>query len=70
MKLYLIHCGYYDPTVANGVYESHVNLFCAAEHREQAALRIKETALFKSRQMHLDGIEEVTEVDGFKVVLA
>lgn len=31
MKLYLVHCGFYDEEVSEGIYEFHVNLPVIAE---------------------------------------
>lgn len=36
MKLYLIHCGFYEQEISRGVYEFHVNLPVAASSIEEA----------------------------------
>ena len=36
MKLYLVHCGFYDKDICDGLYESHVNFFVSADHFEEA----------------------------------
>ncbi len=75
MKLFMVHCGYYDPEIAQGVYESHINIFAAGPTRESAVASVQDSALFKKRKMHVDGVQEIGEVDGpaatrFKVVLS
>jgi hypothetical protein len=69
MKLYLIHCGFYDAEVFDGVYESHVNFFVAAESFDDARARAKLNPVFKGRKMHVDGLQEIGAVDGHRVVL-
>ena len=68
MKLYSVHCGFYD-TECGGIYESHTNLFVAAESFEEARLQVKSLPLFKSKRMHVDGLEEIEVVDGFRILL-
>lgn len=70
MKLYLVHCGYYDQAIADGVYEQHTNFFVAAESPEQARTKAKSIEAFKSRRMHVDGLQEINAVDGFQINLA
>lgn len=41
MKLYMIHCGFYDPDLCDGLYEGHVNFFVAAESFEDARAKAK-----------------------------
>ena len=36
MKLYLIHAGFYDENIYNGIYESHTNYFVAAKDLKEA----------------------------------
>lgn len=69
MKLYLIHCGFYDPQVAEGIYESHVNYFVAAESFASARERAKLIPEFKAKRMHIDGLQEIAAVSGFAVTL-
>ena len=68
-KLYLVHCGFYDPNLADGVFESHTNYFVVAETLEEARLNSKEIDGFKSRRMHVDGILEINTVCGHRVYL-
>lgn len=69
MKLYLVHCGFYDNEVCDGLYESHVNFFVSAESFEDARLKAKNLPEFKAKRMHVDGLQEIQAVDGFKVHL-
>ncbi len=67
MKLYLVHCGFYDPEVSDGVYESHTNFFVVARDFEDARARAKENPVFRGRKMHVDGLQEIEAVDGFRI---
>lgn len=69
MKLYLVHCGYYDPKVCDGVYESHVNFFVVAESFEDARVQAKKNPLFRDRRMHIDGLQQLDAISGYRVVL-
>lgn len=70
MKLYLVHCGFYDQTLADGIYESHTNFFVAANSFEDARVRVKEVEEFKERKMHVDGVQEINVVNGHRVNLS
>jgi len=69
MKLYLVHCGYYDPEVMDGLYEGHVNLFVAAKSFEEARSKAKQDPLFQEKRMHVDGLQQIDAIDGFRVSL-
>jgi hypothetical protein len=69
MNLYLVHCGFYDSEVFEGVYESHVNFFVTAENFEEARAKAKENPTFKGKRMHVDGLQEVQAVDGHRILL-
>lgn len=68
-KLYLIHCGYYDKTIGNGIFENHTNFFVTAESLLSAKQKAKESTLFKDKHMHIDGLQEVQAVDGYRIEL-
>ena len=68
-KLYLVHCGFYDSTLSDGIYESHVNFFVVAENFEEARKSAKELSDFKSRKMHVDGLQEIVVVGGYQIRL-
>ena len=69
MKLYLVHCGFYDLELCEGIYESHVNLLVAAASFEEARVRVRENREFHTRKMHVDGLQEIALVSGFDVTL-
>ncbi len=69
MKLYLVHCGFYDSEVCDGVYESHANFFVCASTFEEAKIKAKSLPEFKGKRMHVDGLQEIQSVDGFKLHL-
>jgi hypothetical protein len=69
MKLYLVHCGFYDSEVCDGLYESHVNFFVAAESFEEARAKAKLIPEFQSKRMHVDGLQEIQAVNGFRIHL-
>ena len=69
MKLYMVHCGFYDEAVCDGLYESHVNFFVCADSFEGARLKAKQLPEFKNKRMHVDGLQEIEAVGGFKIKL-
>lgn len=69
MKLYLVHCGFYDLELCGGIYEGHANFFVAAESFEDARAKAKLIDEFKQRKMHVDGVQEIQVVNGHRVEL-
>ena len=69
MQLYLVHCGFYDEALSNGIYEHHINFFVAAADFEFARLAAKALPQFQERRMHVDGIQEIQSASGFRVKL-
>lgn len=69
MNLYLIHCGFYDNAICDGLYESHVNYFVAAESFDDARAKAKLIPEFKTKHMHVDGLQEIRSVDGYELNL-
>lgn len=69
MKLFLIHCGFYDQEISNGVYEFHVDLPVVAESTEAAKIQIQQDLAFRKKKMHIDGIQELESVDGYEIKL-
>ena len=69
MKLFLIHAGFYDKDVSSGFYESHTNYFVVADNIKSAKSKARSIKEFKDKKMHIDGIMEVNEVDGYSVNL-
>lgn len=69
MKLYMVHCGYYDGEVFDGVYESHVNFFVVAESFEEARAKAKANPLYQNKRMHVDGLQQLDAIDGYRLQL-
>jgi hypothetical protein len=69
MKLYLLHCGYYDTEISDGVFENHVDFFVAAQSQREARESVRMNPDFLRKRMHVDGIREITEVQNFEVRL-
>ena len=69
MNLYMVHVGYYDPSIGEGLYEVHMNFFTAAEDPKKAKENVISLKEFQGKKMHIDGIKELSYVDGYKVSL-
>lgn len=69
MKLFQVHCGFYDTEICEGAYEGHVNYFVCAQTFEEARLKAKDLPEFKAKRMHVDGIQEIVAVDGCTVTV-
>ena len=65
----MIHVGFYDPSVGEGIYESHMNFFVAAQDAKDAKTKTLEISEYKDKKMHIDGIKEISNVDGYKIIL-
>ena len=69
MKLYLIHTGYYDKSIGDGFYEQHTNIFIVAKSVHDAKEKVKENKEFVDKKMHIDGIKEIENIDGYNIEL-
>lgn len=69
MKLFLVHCGYYDPHVGDGLYESHYNFFVVAGDFESARDQAKLDPLYTEKKMHIDGLQCLETIQGHRVQL-
>lgn len=69
MNLYLVHCGFYDPAICDGLYESHVNFFVVARTFEEARQNAKSIPEFQNKKMHIDSLQEVRAVGGHRLSL-
>jgi len=69
MKLFQVHTGFYDPNISDGFYEGHTNIFVCAKDEKEAREKVKEKEEYKKFNMHIDGIQEITIVDDYKVEL-
>lgn len=70
MNLFLIHCGFYDEEISDGIYEFHVNIPVVAEDVESAKKKVRTIPHFMSKKMHIDGVQEIRSVDGHTITLA
>ena len=70
MKLFQAHTGYNDPNdPSGGFYEVHSVMFVCAKNIKEARIKLKNLKDFKKHKMHIDGIQEIRNVDGYKVIL-
>jgi hypothetical protein len=69
MKLFMVHVGFYDEEVGEGLYESHINFFIAASNGKSAKKKAFNMEQFKAKKMHIDGIKEISDVEGYRVLL-
>ena len=69
MKLFMVHVGFYDEEMGEGLYESHINFFIAASNAKSAKKKAFNMEQFKVKKMHIDGIKEILDVEGYRVVL-
>lgn len=67
LKLFLVHCGFYDLEVLDGVYESHVNFVVAATSFEDARAKVKLEPDFQRKRMHVDGLQQIDAVQGYRI---
>jgi hypothetical protein len=67
MKLFIVHVGFYDEEI--GIYELHTNWLVAASDILEVKEIVKNKEIFQKRQMHIDAIQEIDVVDGYKVTL-
>lgn len=67
MKLFIVHAGYYDSEI--GIYELHTNFVIAAPDVSEVKKIIKQKDIFKKKNMHIDAVQEVEVVDGYRVTL-
>jgi hypothetical protein len=69
MKLYLVHCGFYDASLNAGTVEGHTNFWIAAPGAAEARARAKGLTEFRKRKMHVDVVQEIRAVEGYAVIL-
>ena len=69
MKLYLVHAGFYNPKIMDGLYEQHTNYFVVAKNVSAAKKKARQNLAFKKNKMHIDGIQELNIVDGYRIKL-
>ena len=69
MKLYLIHVGFYDTAIMDGLYEQHTNFFVVAENVNEAKKKARQNSIYRKKKMHIDGIQELNRIDGYRIKL-
>ena len=74
LSLYLVHCGFYDQSLAaddgsNNIFENHHNYFVVARDPGEAKGKVAQMPMFKSKKMHVDGMQQIEVVDGHRVKL-
>tara|TARA_X000000368_G_scaffold54002_1_gene38421 strand:+ start:8143 stop:8412 length:270 start_codon:yes stop_codon:yes gene_type:complete len=69
MKLFMVHVGFYDKSIGEGIYETHLNYFIAALSPKEAKIKTQALEEFKEKSMHIDGIKEISNVQGYEVIL-
>lgn len=67
MKLFIIHVGYYDYEV--GMYELHSQFLIPAASASVAKTLVMAKDIFQNKKMHIDGIQEINQVEGYSVNL-
>lgn len=67
MKLFIVHAGYYDSEI--GIYELHTNFLVAAANVSDVKRVVKEKDIFRKKNMHIDAVQEIEIVDGYRVTL-
>jgi len=65
MNLYIAHVGYYDSEV--GIYELHTNIHVVASDIKSARDLIKSLPIYQTKNMHIDGIEELLTINGYNI---
>ena len=63
LKLFMVHCGFYDKEIYDVAYEFHVNIPIIADSLESAKAQIKKCPKFQARKMHIDGIHELSLIN-------
>ena len=69
MKLFQVHTGFYDPSISDGFYEGHTNIFVCAKDEKDARKKVKEKEEYKKFKMHIDGVQEIDTIEGYKIKL-
>lgn len=67
MKLFIVHAGFYDDEI--GIYELHTNFLVVAESVADVKNIAKKKDIFIKKKMHIDAVQEIEVIDGYKIVL-
>ena len=52
-----------------GLYEQHTNYFVVAKNLKDAKNKAQLNLSFKKNKMHIDGIQQLNQVDGYRIKL-
>ena len=69
MKLYLVHCGFYDSNIGSGIFENHTDFFVVGKDFDEARARVKIEPGYQEMKMHVDGVIEIRAVQGYTLNL-
>ena len=69
MKLFRVHVGFYDRSIGERLYETHLNYFIAAENAKAAKTKAHSLEEFQANSMHIDGIKKISNVQGYEIFL-
>jgi hypothetical protein len=69
MKLFLIHWGFYDEEISDGIFEFHVNIPVMGENIEEAKKKVRRHPQFLRKKMHIDGVQEIEAIEGHRIAL-
>ena len=70
MNLYMVHVGYYDKNIGDGIYEVHLNYFVAAQNPKEAKTKTQSFDQFKEKydKMYLTRFEKLFTKAAFKTL--
>ena len=69
LKLFLVHTGYYDKKNSDGFYEQHTSILTVTKSLYDAREKVKLKEEYIDKKMHIDGIKEIINVDGYDLEL-
>jgi hypothetical protein len=69
MRLYLVHYGFYDEDLSDGIFEFHINIPVAAVNADEAKQKVRLDPTFTKKKMHIDGMQEIRSVGGSAITL-
>jgi hypothetical protein len=63
----MVHVGFYD--YALGIGELYANFLVAAPDVASAKNMVKNKPEVLEKHMHIDGIQEINQIDGYQIIL-
>ena len=52
-----------------GLYGQHANYFVVAKNVRDAKKKARQNSIYKKKKMHIDGIQELNIIDGYRINL-